>query len=95
VLIRGLPETSRFVAEKRGGQEFRGWGTDRYATVAIVNAVRALQWTYVAAHSKQRPPTFEPFPLPDDSLKQAKPNSFALVAAAKLAAVRKRKAVVQ
>ena len=94
VLIKGLPETSRFVAEKRGGPEFRGWGTDRYATVAIVNAVRALQWTYVAAHSKNRPAMFEPFPIPDESLKQTTPNSFAMIAAAKIASARKRKAVV-
>lgn len=89
-LLKGLPEGSRFVAEKRGGQQFRGWDAGRYATVATVNAVRALQWTYVAAHSKSKPKPPDPFPIPESSIsKKRKPNSFALIAAKKLAQVRK------
>jgi hypothetical protein len=96
VLIRGLPEGSRFNAERRGGQQFRGWDSGRYAAVAVVNAVRALQWTYVAAHSKSKPKAPEPFPIPDMSVRKKSngPGSFAFVAAAKLAAVRKAKAVL-
>ena len=89
LLLKGLPEGSRFVAEKRGGQHFRGWDATRYATVSLVNAVRALQWTYVAAHSKSKPKQPDPFPMPESLTKKRKPNAFALTAAAKLAKVRK------
>lgn len=88
VLIRGLPEDCRFNAERRGGQEFRGWDAGRYAAVASVNAVRALQYTYVAAHSKSRPKAPEPFPIPDKRVrrKNTGPGSFAYMAAQRLAA---------
>lgn len=90
VLIKTLPEGSRFIAERQGGQEFRGWDAGRYATVSIVNAVRALQWTYVAAHAKSRPKPPEPFPTPGDKKPvRKKDNMFATIAAAKLAEVRK------
>lgn len=92
-LIRGLPEGSRFNAERRGGQEFRGWDAGRYASVATVNAVRALQYTYVAAHSKNRPKAPEPFPIPDKRVrrKNTGPGSFAYMAAQKLSAAKKLK----
>lgn len=95
VLIRGLPEGSRFNSERRGGQQFRGWDSGRYAAVATVNAVRALQWTYVAAHSKTKPKAPDPFPIPDTSVRKKSngPGSFAFIAAAKLAAARKAKAI--
>lgn len=91
VLIRGLPESSRYVAELRGGPQFRGWDVGRYAAVATVNAVRALQYTYVAAHSKSKPKVPESFPVPDSNSRKRSsgPNSFAVIAAAKLAADRK------
>ncbi len=93
-LIKNLPLGSRFFAERRGGQQFRGWDESRYAMVAVVNAVRALQYTYVAAHSKSKPPPPEPFPIPDKTIrkKQAGPGSFAFIAAAKLAVAKKAKA---
>ena len=90
-LIRGLPEGSRFNAEQRGGVQFRGWDMDRYISVALVNAVRGLQYTYVSAHSKSRPKPPEPFPIPDQPEKKAGSNSFAFVAAQKIAAARKLK----
>lgn len=91
-LIKGLPIESAFVAERRGGQQFRGWDESRYALVATVNAIRALQYTYVAAHSKTKPKTPDPFPIPERKTTQAeKPGSFAFIAAAKLAAAKKRK----
>ena len=95
-LIRGLPEGSRFIAEKRGGPQFRGWDTDRYIAVANVNAVRALQYTYIAAHSKNRPKPPEPFPVPDmpERQKNTGPGSFAFIAAHKLAAAKRKKGEV-
>jgi hypothetical protein len=93
VLIRGLPESSRFVAERRGGPEFRGWDASRYAAVATVNAVRALQYTYVAAHSKNKPKAPEPFPVPDKRVRKRDkgPGSFAFIAAQTMAAARKNR----
>jgi hypothetical protein len=93
VLIRGLPEGSRFVAERRGGSEFRGWDASRYAAVATVNAVRALQYTYVAAHSKNKPKAPEPFPVPDKRVRKRNtgPGSFAFIAAQGIAAARKNR----
>lgn len=91
VLIKGLPEGSRFNAERRGGQEFRGWDASRYAAVATVNAVRALQWTYIAAHSKSRPSPPQLFPIPDDSVRRNEgPGSFAYIAAQQIAAARRK-----
>lgn len=85
VLIRGLPESCRYVAEQRGGPQFRGWDMSRYAAVATVNAVRALNHTYVAAHSKSKPKAPEPFPVPDSTVRRRKSNTFALLAAKKMA----------
>jgi len=91
VLIKGLPETSRFMAEKRGGQQFRGWDASRYALVATVNALRALQYTYITAHSKSKPKLPEMFPIPDDiKRKNDGPGSFAFIAAQRLAETRRR-----
>lgn len=89
VLIRGLPDDCRFVAERRGGQEFRGWDATRYAAVATVNAVRALQWTYVAAHSKSKPRQPDPFPIPDGQVRR-RDNTFAIMAAQQIAAARRK-----
>lgn len=92
-LIRGLPMESRFNAERRGGQVFRGWDAGRYIDVAAVNAIRALQWTYVAAHSKNKPKPPEPFPIPDHGVRRKNrgPGSFAFIAAQKLAAARRKR----
>ena len=92
-LIRGLPMDGRFNSERRGGQEFRGWDAGRYVDVATVNAVRSLQWAYVAAHSKSKPKPPEPFPLPDKGVRKRDvgPGSFAAVAAARLSAAKKAK----
>ncbi|AXH48801.1 tail assembly chaperone [Mycobacterium phage Steamy] len=97
ILIKELPFSSRFYAEKQGGPQFRGWDETRYATVAIVNAVRALQYTYVAAHSKSRPKPPSPFPIPrkaKTSLQEQinKPGTFAHMVATQMRAARKRKA---
>ena len=93
VLIRGLPEDCRFNAERRGGQQFRGWDGGRYAAVATVNAVRALQYTYVAAHSKNKPKPPDPFPIPDKPVRRRNtgPGSFAFIAAQQIAAARRKK----
>lgn len=91
-LIRGLPESSRFVAERRGGPQFRGWDASLYTQVATVNALRALTYVYVAAHSKNKPPAPEPFPVPDTTVRKPRsngPGTFAFIAASKIAAAKK------
>lgn len=92
-LIKGLPLGSAFVAERRGGQQFRGWDESRYTLVAIVNAIRSLHHTYVSAHSKssRKPP--EPFPIPERTKRSSadKPGSFAFIAKKKFEAMRKMK----
>ncbi|QFG14934.1 tail assembly chaperone [Mycobacterium phage BogosyJay] len=97
ILIKELPIASRFFAEKQGGRQFRGWDETRYAMVAIVNAVRALQYTYVVAHSKSKPKAPASYPIPKKartSLQEqlAKPGSFAYIVAAQMRAAKKRRA---
>lgn len=93
VHIKNLPDSSRFYAEKRGGQQFRGWDASRYATVAIVNAVRALQFAYLQAHSKSKLKLPEPYPTPQRKNTDApKPGSFSFIATSMLAAQRRKKA---
>jgi hypothetical protein len=90
-LIVQLPPGSRFYAERRGGVQFRGWDEDRYLMVAVINAVRALQWTYVASKSKRRPAPPDPFPTPDDARKKKEgPGSFAFIAKQKLAELKRK-----
>ena len=91
--IINLPVSSRFYAEQQGGQQFRGWDESRYALVATVNAIRALQYTYIASKSKKRPKVPDMFPVPEAKVKVRKkntgPGSFAFIAAAKLAQSKK------
>jgi hypothetical protein len=91
--ILNLPLGSRFYAEQQGGQQFRGWDESRYAQVATVNAIRALQYTYISAHSKRKPPMPDMFPIPEATVKVRKkkqgPGSFAYIAAQQLAQVKK------
>jgi len=99
-LIMYLPLGSAFVAERRGGQEFRDWDISRYALVDVANSLRGLQHLYLATHIDRRkaslPKPPEPFPTPEEQrTKKAvtKAGSFAhMVATAKAAAERKRKA---
>lgn len=83
---------SAFVAERRGGQHFRGWGEGRYAIVAAVNGIRALQHTYVSAHAKSKPKAPDPYPIPDKRQQgRNKPGSFAAIAQAKIDAAARKK----
>jgi hypothetical protein len=82
-LIAQLPVGSRFYAERRGGAEFRGWDQNMYAQAAIVNAIRALQFTYVSANSKNKPKPPDPFPVPDRPVSRGvKSGAFAQMALA-------------
>lgn len=99
-LIMYLPLGSAFVAERRGGQEFRDWDPDRYALIDIANSLRSFQHMYLASHIDRRktalPKPPEPFPTPEQKRTEKathKAGSFAhMVATAKALAERKRKA---
>lgn len=94
VLVRGLPIGSRFYAERRGGQQFRGWDETQYIRAETVNTLRAVQYVITAANSEKKPKLPKPFPVPELSRGQRadKPGSFAFIAKAKLAAAKSRKA---
>lgn len=100
VLIKELPISSRFYAEKRGGRQYRGWDESRYTTAAVVDAIRALQFTYILANTEKskrsRIPTPELYPRPETSVrslsKKLKPGSFGSVVASAFIAARKRRA---
>ena len=91
--ILSLPLGSRFYAEQQGGQQFRGWDESRYAAVATVNAIRALQYTYISAHSKRKPQQPDMFPIPEATVKTRQkkigPGSFTYMAAQQLASSKK------
>lgn len=94
--INWLPLGSAFVAETRGGQQFRGWDGDRYIQVALINALRTLIHVFILANKdpkKKAPEAPQPYPTPDEKStpRSAKPGSFAFIANAGLAATKKRK----
>ena len=62
-LIKRLPVESCFVAEIRGGDQFRGWNPDRYLLTAIVDAVQANTHIVSKANGgkgKKPEPTYRP-----------------------------------
>ena len=64
--------------------------------MALTDAVRTLTYVFVLANidpkkSKPKPPEQSPTPDEQTKKKQAKPGSFAFIAKAKLAALKKRK----
>lgn len=99
-LVLALPMGSAFTAERRGGQQFRGWDETRYALVCAVHELQAIGHMYVLAHIDQektaKPKTPTPFPTPDTSedrqATRPKPGSFAGIAASMLAAKRRKAA---
>lgn len=97
-LITYLPVESAFEAEKRGGQQFRGWNAQAYAIVAAVNALRSLQHMYVLTHLSKKaskPKSPEPFPIPQKKKEEQtsfRPGSFGGMVGSMMAASRRRKA---
>lgn len=83
VLVNGLPVGSRYMAERRGGQQFRDWTPQVYALVSCANTLRSLQYVTVAINSKTKPKLPAPFPIPDRPVRKklSGSNSFAAIAA--------------
>ena len=95
-LITHLPTDGAFYADRQGGQEFRGWDTDRYALVSLVNAQRAgnhIQLMINRDPKRAAPKPPDPFPIPgvDQKSNAPKPGSFAAIAAAMITAQRRKK----
>jgi hypothetical protein len=93
--IQQLPMGSSFVAEIRGGIQFRGWDEDRYMRAAFIDSVRVLQYILILCNSdpnkpKAQPP--DPYPLPDNvkRTEQDSPGSFGFIAKKKIAEARRR-----
>ncbi|WP_367137891.1 hypothetical protein [Saccharothrix sp. HUAS TT1] len=62
--IRQLPIESRTVAAMRGGEQFNGWGVDRYFLAALIDAVHDQTYAFVAANSKRKPKRPKPIERP-------------------------------
>jgi hypothetical protein len=99
MFIRDLPMGSSFVAEVRGGQQFRGWDPDRYMTARMIDVLRVHTYLFVTSnidrkkHKLPAPPV--PYPVPDKTVKSKqpdKPGSFAFISKSMLAEAKKRKA---
>jgi hypothetical protein len=94
-----LPIESAFVAQQRGGDQFRGWGQDRYMMARLIDQTAIGNWMFLSANSDpdgRKPEMPDPFSLPDDIERkkklQDKPGSFAFITKTLLAKAKKRKA---
>lgn len=83
-LVRNLPAESATVAAYRGGDEFRGWGQDRYMIAELIDAVRELTYVQVSSKSKRKPPRPTPFSRPKAKKSPNKDNKFMAMARAQL-----------
>lgn len=96
--IKWLPLGSAFVAETRGGKQFRDWDGDRYLRVAQFDAFRTFSYLFILANKdpkKSAPKPPDPYPIPDARVrvkKDEKPNSFGFIAKSMLADAKRKKA---
>jgi len=101
-LVTQLPLGSAYVAEQRGGTEFRGWDHAMYAQVALINAVRTSNFMFLCANSdpkKKKPEPPDPYPTPDEPERPKgrrqngppAPGSFVATASAMIQKARKAK----
>jgi hypothetical protein len=90
---RQLPLESATVAALRGGPEFRGWNHDRYMMADLIDVAQIHVHATVSANSKKRPKAPERYERPEARKRQrSNPNSFRSMAAARLTAIKNRKA---
>lgn len=85
-LINNLPPESATIASIRGGNSYRGWGTDRYLAAALIDAVQYQTYVLKAVNTgkgDRKPELPEKFYRPEGTEeKKNKPNTFAAMAAA-------------
>lgn len=97
--IKWLPIGSAFIAEMRGGQQYRGWNEDRYAITRLIDLIAVSNYLFLMANrdpKKRAPEPPEPYPTPDNlqAKKRDKPGSFGFIAKTMLAESRRRKAAL-
>lgn len=63
-LIKQLPPEARTVAALRGGEQFQGWGVDRYLLASLIDAVQQNTYAFISANSKRKPKAPEPVSRP-------------------------------
>lgn len=76
----------------RGGDEFRGWGIDRYMTANLIDAVRDLTFIFIKSNTdkknqkglKEPVPTYRPEAAVEKKSRAPKQNMFAAMAAQQL-----------
>lgn len=73
VLIRQLPLESRTVSARRGGDDFIGWGVDRYMTAQLIDAVQMTTHAVVQSNSKKKVRAPKPVYRPGKKPKVANP----------------------
>lgn len=93
VLIQQLPLEARTIAAMRGGDEFRGWGLDRYLLAQLIDAVNQTTYVTVAANSgRKKPSRPKPVDRPESVVKRKRgTNSFARMAGMRIKQARDRK----
>jgi hypothetical protein len=84
VLIRQLPLESRTVSARRGGDEFLGWGVDRYMFAQLLDAVQMTTHAVVQSNSKKKVKAPKPVYRPGKKPKVANPFRTQLEMAKKL-----------
>lgn len=62
--IQQFPLESKTVAALRGGEQYVGWGVDRYQFAQLIDAVNSTTYAVVASNSKRKPKAPKPVPRP-------------------------------
>lgn len=65
--VRQLPIESRTTAAMRGGEQFIGWGVERYFLASLLDAIHEQTYAFVAANSKRKPKRPKPVERPKKS----------------------------
>lgn len=81
VYIRQLPLESRTVALRRGGEDFWGWGVDRYMLAQAIDAIQMVGHAVAQSNSKKKVKAPKPVYRPGKKPKVANPFRTKLEAA--------------
>jgi len=87
-----LPLRCNFIAEVRGGPEFRGWDQEMYMLANVVDGVNSNTYVNLAANSdkKHRPKPPELVKRPEDAKKKREAGQTQFAAMARMAHKRSR-----
>lgn len=75
-LISQLPLESNTISALRGGEQFVGWGIDRYHFAQLIDAVNSTTHAVVASNSKRKPKAPKPLPRPKKNNGRGENNIF-------------------